>query len=214
MEQWQRKEGDGKRNQQLTSEQEDALDWYVLGNGMWINQYYRGIEDGFFNDMSDRTDFGNITDEEKRLMRLIDEATNNKLPSQILYRSVDAESIFGKMSDLDYENLVNKIVYKANDKYSNQAYEKLMKRVKNSYTEKGHMSTTKNYEIARDWYGFTGSNKPIVLRIQTTNKTKGIDLDKHNVNRGQQEVLLRRNQTYKVKGISAKDGNIFVDVTI
>ena len=206
------------RNKQLNTDEEEALLWYISGDGMWINQYYRGNADGFFFENSDRTDFQNITAEEKAQMKAIDNATNRNLEQQTLYRSVDAETIFGKLSDVDYDNLIDKLVYKDNNRYANAVYEKAMKNIKKTYTEKGLMSTTKDYSIARDWRDFTGSNKPVVLEIKTSKGTKGIDLTRKNskrygaINKGQKEVLLARGQSYSISKIGVRDDTIYIKV--
>lgn len=180
-----------------------ATEYYVSGEGMWINQYLRG-----------RGDFGELTEYEQQYLADLDKATNGKLKPQTLYRSVDAEAIFGEMSDFDYQNLAERINYGANDRLIKEGTDKYMNVVGKTVTEKGFMSTTKDRDVADDWQDFTGSSKPIVLELKTKAGTKGVDISSYDKNvspaEAQKEVLLARGQKYKVTGIKSVNNNITV----
>lgn len=183
---------------ELTQDQKDALEYYVSGDGMYINQMLRGKMDEPMTDM------------EKQLVNDLDGATSAPVgENKTLYRSVDAEAVFGKISDIQYENLVSSVVYGVKDKLVAKDAETLLKGATGkTITEKGFMSTTTDLEIATEWGGFTGSSKPIVLELTTSKKTTGADLTNHHME--QSEVLLSRGQKYTVDGISAKNGQIYV----
>lgn len=182
---------------------ESATEYYVSGDGMWINQYLRGnIDDPGFM----------FTEQDKEYLRDLDRATNIPLKQdETLYRSVDAQAVFGKMSDIDYENLVGGLIY--GDKYGlsktghiiNSAQGKII-------TEKGFLSTTKDALTAHEWGNFSGSNKPVVIEYHVPQGTRGKDLSSHSMAQG--EVLLSRNQKYKINSISARNGNIYVQAEI
>lgn len=176
----------------------EAVEWYVSGDGMWINQYLRG-KDGF----------GELTSQEKELLKGLDTATNNKITADTLYRAVDAQAVFGSMSDDDFYNLENALVYQSKDKFSQDALNRLAKSaVGKTITERGFMSTTTDRNLARDWNGFTGSNKDIVIQFEKPKNLKGKNLTKHSMQ--QSEILLKRGQKYTVTGVSGKDGKIWI----
>ena len=187
---------------------------------MWINQYLRGDEN-----------FGPLNDKEKEYLKDLEKATNSDTVKQdVLYRTVDANSIFGNLTDSEYDDLKSEIVYgtfsNAKGAYSQNVARSINDRINNAvgktYTEKGFMSTTKSYDIAQNnMYNF-GSSKPIILEISNTKGTKGYDVMKRASNRmkqaeksdPQKEVLLSRNKNYKVDSVSNKDGNIYVKVKL
>ena len=78
------------------------------------------------------------------------------------------------------------------------------------------MSTTTSSDVAENWGDFTGSEKPVVMKITTSKNTRGVNLSGYDKNvsksEAQHERLLARNQSYNVKKIYAKDGTIYVDV--
>ena len=77
------------------------------------------------------------------------------------------------------------------------------------------MSTTKDKAVAFDWNGFTGSEKPIVLRLNVPGKTHGLDLaDFEIVEDAQSEVLLARGQRYRVKSVTGENGSIVINADI
>ncbi|MBO5958999.1 MAG: hypothetical protein J6Q65_02640 [Lentisphaeria bacterium] len=91
----------------------------------------------------------------------------------------------------------------------------MSKAVGKTIVEKGYMSTTKDFEIASEFGGFTGSEKPIVIKLDTPGSAHGRDLEEFDVEgEEQKEVLLARGQRYKVNKIYGEDGNIVVDADI
>ena len=190
----------------FTDDQKEAIEWYVSGEGQFINQYHRGrIGD----------DFGELSDMEKELSSLLDEATDRILPDDIktLYRSVDAEAIFGDITDMQYEFLQSHLVYNDNQKYTLSQISGIIDKTKGkTIVEKGFMSTSKDYELVSEWGGFTGSSKTIVLEFDDIPKgLKGADLKIFDVEGDEQyEVLLARNTKYKIVDIYGKDGHIHV----
>ena len=195
----------------LTKKEQNAIEWYVSGEGMWVNQYLRG-----------RGDFSEISEYEMEMIKQLDKATSHYLKdTDTLYRSVDAQAIFGNMTDGEYEDLTTMLAYGENA-FGKGAYaQSLVGRLKGivaraegkSITEKGFMSTTKDYEVARDWGDFTGSSKPVVLEIKPRRSTRGVDVSWTDANAdgpGQKEVLLRRNQTLKNIRVTSRDGLIYI----
>lgn len=181
----------------------DAVEHYVSGDGMWINDFLRG-----------NTQLGPLSAQEKTYLKDLDTATGKPLgKEQVLYRSVDASAIFQGITQSEYESLIDVMVYGDNQKLNvGKANKALSKQRKGVIVEKGFMSTTKDAETAHEWGGFSGSDKPIVLRIHTPKHTKGIDISNHDMD--QSEVLLARGVKYKVNKLSSKHGNVVVDVSI
>lgn len=203
----------GKARQKLASgKPNDATEYYVSGEGMWINDYLRG-----------RGDYGELSDSEKQMLKDLDTATNGKITDDTLYRSVDASAIFGSMSDGDYENLSQMLIYGENsfgkgayaDGIRNQVNQRIQKTEGKTITEKGFMSTTTSADVAEEWGDFTGSEKPVVMKITTSKSTRGVNLSGYDKNvdasQAQHERLLARNQSYDVKRIYSKNGYIYVD---
>jgi hypothetical protein len=77
------------------------------------------------------------------------------------------------------------------------------------------MSTTKDKEIAFEWGDFTGSEKPIVLKLQAPATVHGRDLAEFDIEGDEQfEVLLMRGVKYTLQGIRKESGNIVIDAII
>lgn len=191
----------------LTTNQMRAIDYYASGEGMFINQFLRNGE--------------KLTEGDKQFIKDLDSAVDVPVKDKTLYRSVDAQAIFGSMSDLEYDNLRGALVYGNKDKFSQNALNKAKGAVGKTITEKGYMSTTRSSEIAEDWESFTGSSKPIVMKITTTKGVKGRNISKatkgiRNVekNEPQKETLLARGQKYTVNKLYSKNNRIYVDVTL
>ena len=192
-----------------------ATEYYVSGDGMWINSYLRGNEA-----------IGELTESEKQYLRDLDTATDAPIKDKELYRSVDASAIFGPMQDGDYENLFTYLAYGANawgkGEYakgiSNSVAEMIRKAEGRTITEKGSMSTTSERSVAEQWGGFSGSERPVVLEIKTSSNTKGVNLSSYDKNvdadQAQHERLLKRGQSYKVGKVEYKNGNIYISVTM
>jgi SPP1 gp7 family putative phage head morphogenesis protein len=195
----------------LTDAEHQAVEDYVSGDMMFINQILRGRA-------------GDLTDNDKEFVKLMDSALSDQLGNaQTLFRSVDAEAVFGKISDSDYQNMNTYLLY-GKDSFGKGNYaDSIRKQVEgivsrtdgNTITEKGYMSTTKDKELAFDWGGFTGSEKPVVLEIKAPPGTMGRDLKEFDIEGDeQQEVLLARGQKYKVTGIHGENGSIVVTAEI
>lgn len=203
--------GRGASSSIVTKNQVSALNHYVSGEGMWINQYLRGTGG-----------FGELSEFEKDYLRDLDKITNTENINGTLYRTVDASAIFGNISDTEYEYLVNNLVYGDNQRLVAESAKNTLSKVKSSYTEKGFMSTTKDLSIAENNKYTFGSSKPVVMEIKTSGKTKGVDVMKKANSQmkqaekydPQKEVLLKRGQSYKINHIGSKNGNIYVQVTM
>lgn len=203
-----------------TSNQLEALEYYVSGEGMWINQYLRG-----------RGDFSELSQSEKEFLNNLDKITNSdNVKEDVLYRTTDASAIFGDMTDSEFDDLRSELTYgtfsKGKGAYSQNVTNKINNLINNTknktITEKGFMSTTKSYNIAENnMYNF-GSTKPIIMEIRGTKGTKGYDVIKKASPRlkqveksdPQKEVLLAKNKKYKVESVSSKNGNIYVKVRL
>lgn len=193
----------------LTKNEKDAVEYYVSGDGMYINNPLRGRKnsEGYSLTMED------LNEQDLALIKDLDKATDRLLEPQTVFRSVDASAIFGDMSQSEYENLHNRI-YGANDKYSISMQSRIDNTIGKTIIDKGFVSTTRDYEIARDFGDFTGSEKPVVLEILTSSKTRGLtladEMSELNERMEQDEVLLARNQKMEILSISMKDGNIYI----
>ena len=183
----------------LTEAQKSAVESYVSGDTMYINQVLRGrIEK---------------TAEDAELIKDLDSALVNPIgKTQMLYRSVDAEAVFGKMSSLDYDNMRGNLIYNDNNQIAKQTADKFIEKAKGkTIHEKGYLSTTTDYDVAKEWGSYTGSEKPIVLKLNTPGSTHGLALTDFEVEEeAQSEILLARGQSYKVNNIVGEDGNIVV----
>ena len=190
----------------LSQAQKDVLEWYVSGEGMYINQGLRGR--GI-----------TLNQWENKQIAMIDSAINASpaLAEQTLYRAVDAQAIFGQMSQLKFEQLRDAVVY--GDKYAEKQVADILKSTPGKViTEQGFMSTTEDADIATGWQGFTGSDKDIALEIHVPKGTKGAkiydlfpDAEEKDP---QREVLLERGLKYKVDEIKSRDGVIYVIVSL
>ena len=190
---------------EMTPDERSAVKSYVSGENMYINQILRGRS-------GER-----MTDYDRELVKDLDSALDVPIGKrQTLYRSVDAETVFGKISPIDYDNLRSAVVYGDRSKIVVSSADAIVsKAVGKTIVEKGYMSTTKDFEIASEFGGFTGSEKPIVIKLDTPGSAHGRDLEEFDVEgEEQKEVLLARGQRYKVNKIYGEDGNIVVDADI
>jgi hypothetical protein len=188
----------------MTQAEASAIESYVSGDTMYINQVLRGRA-------------GDMTDEDRALIRDMDSALDVPIgKAQTLYRSVDAEAVFGRVSVIDYENLRASVLYSDTSAHVQQTADRLIGKVQGrTITEPGYMSTTKDAEIAYEWGGFTGSEKPIVLRLNTPASTRGRDLEQFEIEDDEQkEVLLARGQKYRVRSVTGAEGSIVVNADI
>lgn len=193
--------GRGSSSSSSNNSENDALEAYVSGDMMWINQYFRG-----------RGDFGDLTNDEKAFIKDMDRALNHNLGEEKLYRSVDASAIFG---NADMYDLLQFMQYGENASLTKDSMKK-MKNVLDSgigkeITEKGYMSTTRDKEIAQDWGDFTGSTNPIVIDFEKKKSLKGKRMTRFEVSGDEQkEVLLKRNTRYKTTGFYVENGIVHV----
>jgi hypothetical protein len=184
----------------LSDSEKNAVESYVSGDTMYINQVLRGRA-------------GEMTTEDKELIKDLDRALRNPIgETQMLYRSVDAEAVFGKMSSVEYDNLRSYIVYNDSMPIVKQNAERFIAKAQGkTIHELGYMSTTTDYEVASEWGGYTGSEKPIVLKLNTPGSIHGLALSDFEIEEeAQREVLLSRGQRYNVKKVIGEDGNIVV----
>lgn len=200
-----------RRRRGLTEAEIRAVEEYVSGDGMWINQYFRKNGEGF----------GDLSESEKEYVKDLDSATRGFVGEDTLYRSTDMSSIF---SGIDLENLSIALMYGAGtnpktDWATMKAYEQAQKVLGKTFTEKGYMSTTRDKKIAEDWGDFTGSDHPMVLIMHGTRGLHGVDAS--NISEQakqaekedpQKETLLARNQQYIPRKMYAQNGVIYVEV--
>jgi len=180
-----------------TQAEKNAVEYYVSGDGMWVNQYLR-----------DPSGFGELEDGEKELIGLLDSATKREIvPDKILYRAVDAQSVFGKMSDMEFDNLRGAVIYGDKSTQAQAVYAKAQSKIGQTITEKGFMSTTRDKEIAYQWSGYTGSTKDIALELRVQDGIRGFDVEKFfEVDEQQQrEVLLQRGLKYVPREIVKRE---------
>ncbi|MBS6062630.1 MAG: minor capsid protein [Peptostreptococcaceae bacterium] len=186
----------------LTKEQLEAVEYYVSGDGMYINDYLRNR-----NNPIER--IGEMRKEDRVLIEDLSNATNRKHDNSVLYRSIDATAVFGDISENDWESLRAKLIYNIDDKTTAKAQSLIDKTKGKKIIDKGFMSTTKDFNVAADFGDFTGSDKPIVIEFTNANKVKGFDVEKHLPNlekrMEQSEVLLHNNSKYTVKDIIVKN---------
>lgn len=189
----------------FTKEQKEAIEYYVGGDGMWINQHMRGRMGG------------QLSPFEQDFLKQLKSATDRPLPADIhtLYRAVDARAIFGDGFSMDdWEDLNTALKYNTGLTASRKQWvQSLLSRTNGkTIVEKGFMSTSKSYDLVVDWGDFTGSDMSLVLEFDNIPKgIKGADLKAFDVEGNEQlEVLLAPNTEYEVESITAKDGNIFV----
>ena len=179
----------------LTEEQKEALEYYVSGEGMWVNDYLR-----------ERGDYGEISDDEKSLIRSMEKATEkDKVEADTLYRSVDASAVFGRMSQSEYDDLIYATSHGASTQREEAILEKAKSSIGKPITDNGFLSTTTDKDVAYSWGDFTGSEKPIVLKFDVQDGVRGVDLGFLDVEgEEQREILLQRGLTYTPTKISVE----------
>lgn len=200
----------------FTNEEAKAIEHYVSGEGQYINQYYRGNIGSYF---------GELSEDEKTFAKRLDEATDRVLPDDIdkLYRSVDARAVFSDMTDNEWYSFEEYVKY-GGDGFGKGAYADRIRQNAKSIlnetqgkiiTEKGFMSTSKDYDVVAEWGDFTGADRPIMIEFDVPKGVKGADLKDFDIEGDEQfEVLLARDTKYRVVDVTAKDGNIYVKAEI
>lgn len=184
--------------------QDEAIEWYVSGDGMWINQHLRGRMDT------------QLSDNERVLYEALLKATDNPIPKSInkLWRSVDVSAVFGDMSGLQKEQLKEAIIYGD----SNPMKRRVNTIVGKEITEEGFMSTTKSKTIAEEFQYYTGADEPMVLEFDTRKaNVKGKDLKDYEIEEDpQEEVLLHPRAKYRITGVGVgeyEEGGKYIKVT-
>lgn len=198
-----------------TSDEIDALEWYVSGEGMFINNVLRGINQELTEN--------DLTPQEKEALKNLDNLTNRETVGETtLYRTVDATAIFAGITSQEYEALRNNIIYGDTEKYYQQFVDSALGKMKSKFTDKGFVSTTKDLSIAEDNAYFFGSDMPVMLEIKTNKKTKGIDVNKYankqmkeaEASDPQKEVLLSRNNNFNVNKKIEKTKQGFLKISL
>lgn len=196
------------KSDKIPSEEDlNAIEYYVSGEGMHINNYLRGR---YFEGMPP------IQEEDKEYIKKLEKATDRTHNNKVLYRSVDASAVFGEISDFDFDHLREALVYNEGNKHHIAAKEKYLKNIDGKIiTDKGFLSTTKSYDIAYDFNDFTGATHPIIVEFTNADKVKGFDLGKYmpelDKRMEQEEVILKNNTSYKIKSVKGKNGYIHVE---
>ena len=178
----------------------EAVESYVSGNTMYVNQLLRRNE--------------KLDDMEKSLVKDLDTAIDKEMVTQTkLYRSVDSSVIFGKLNDNDYENLEDYIINGA-DAFDKGSYsQSLLRRsqmllnntLNKTITDKGYLSTTTSKKIATEFQYFTGAEHPLVMELEIPNdKIHGFPVYKffEQEDDPQKEILLERGLSMKITDIS------------
>lgn len=191
------------------------MDEYIQGDGMWVNNYLRG-----------RVDMGELYPDEKRYLEHMTRITSQEVVKQkILWRSVDAGAFWSDISDSEYWDINSYLVYGTTNRFVEEIIKKRFAIVGQTQLDKGFMSTTKDEDIAIKWRSFTGSKRPVLMKIRTNRTTTGIDVERYMLahdelkgiesgERRQREVLLSRGLEYKVLKISDHKGNICIEVEL
>lgn len=192
-----------KKDNPLTEDEKEAIRYYVSGEGQWINQYLRNPDS-----------FGELYGGEVNFLNDLSSATDRTLPDDItkVYRSVDAKAIFGELDWDDWDAIQDTYIYNMGDKRSERRAQSIVNRVKGqTITEKGFMSTTKEIDVAMNWGGFTGAERPIVLEFDVPKGMKGLDLKDFDIEGDEQyEVLFHKGSQYNIKEITSKDGQLYI----
>lgn len=200
---------DGEKSSVSESEH-NALKEYVSGNMMNINNAMRNV-----NGLSE----SDLNDKEKEVIKELKKATSKPISKDIkeLYRGVDISAVGGNISNLEYDNLHDYLLYGSNEKIVKESAERTLSKILGKeITDKGFMSTTKDKEVAYNWDDFSGAEHPIVLKLNCENGVNGVDVDELGIEKelnpdledSQAEVLLQNNTKYKIIDVFAEEGNI------
>lgn len=202
--------GGGGKGGKLTQDQQDALDYYKQ-DGYYINSILRQELD--------------LDDREKEYVKILDDATSNDIKQDVLYRVVDADTVFPGLDDFSYYDLRSHLLF-GDDAYDKGAYsqqkkanmEKLLNEpIGKSLVDNGFMSTTTDYATAlHKTSDPTHGTKQVILKLNGTKGAKGADMGfldkKYDYLTPENEVLLSRKNGYSYKKIYAKDNAIIIDV--
>lgn len=185
------------------AETNEAIEEYVSGDGMWINNKLRGI-----GEIADYP----LSEDDKIYLEKLDQATQGQIVKErTLYRSLDISSIIGDISDSEYDDLKSAYIYNNKSKPAQEAINKYLKNIEGKeIVDKGFISTTKDKEIALDFQDFTGSSKPCVIEFNVPNGVHGIDLKDFDIaDMEQKEVLLARNQKFVIREVRQEQGQFY-----
>lgn len=193
-----------------TEAEKRAIEQYVSGDRMWINDYLRGT----------MPDDVVLQPDEEKFLEDLKSATSKPIGKDMtLYRSVDARAVFGDMTSLEFSNLVDYVVYEDRQRLIARDAIRLLERAEDSeITEKGFMSTTTDKDTALNWFSFTGADYPITLELNVPSTVGGAtisEVSQELENRmDQHEILLQPNLTYRITDISSEDGLIYVKADV
>ncbi len=185
------------------AETNEAIEEYVSGDGMWINNKLRGI-----GEIADYP----LREDDKIYLEKLDQATQSQIVKEkTLYRSVDISSIIGDISDSEYDDLKSAYIYNNKSKPAQEVINKYLKNIEGKeIVDKGFISTTKSKDIALDFQDFTGSSKPCVIEFNVPKGIKGIDLKDFDIaDMEQKEVLLARNQKFVIREVRQEQGQFY-----
>lgn len=193
-----------------TEAEKRAVERYVSGDMMWVNQYLRGR-------MPEDTV---LQPDEEKFIEDLKSATSKPIGKDMtLYRSVDASAVFGDMTPTEFGNLTSYVVYGDTQRLIARDAIRLLERAEDSeITEKGFMSTTTGKSTAMNWFDFSGAEYPITLELNVPSTVGGANISEvsqeleHRMN--QQEILLQPNLTYRITDISSEDGLIYVKADV
>lgn len=210
-----------------TASQDEAIEYYVSGDGMWINNYLR--ERGYYDNPENRN---TLSESDKKIIEdmtraterdLIDTGGTGPANERPLWRSVDA-SMFG-LSSTEIDALKQEFVFGGLNKSNQRYYGPILKgamaklgKFRDLQIDKGFMSTTESFEVARDWGAFSGAETPIVLKIRTAGNQRGYILKKNlpalNEMMEQDEVILSRNTKWRFSSCSNVDGTLCFNIYV
>lgn len=189
-------------------------------------EYYR--EDGYYiNNILRHGD--ELDDREKDYVKALDEETTKATVNQdVLYRVVDADTVFKGMDDFEYMDLRSHLLFGDNayDKgqYSQNKKKRMEKLVDSiegkSELDKGFISTTTNLETAlhKVQGDDTHGTKRVVLKFTNARGKKGADMRfmdrKTDYLTPENEFLLQRNNKYTYGKPYVKDNEIFIDARL
>lgn len=185
---------------EYTNDELGAVESYVSGNTMYINQFLRRHEQ--------------LDNQEKELVKDLDSAINKEIVTETkLYRSVDASVIFGNLRESDFESLEDYITM-GEDAFDKGSYsQSLLRRSKSivdgaidkTITDEGYLSTTLDQKIAIDFQYYTAAEHPIVMELEVPKEEiHGFPAYKHFEieDEPQKEILLERGLSMKITDVS------------
>ena len=168
-----------------SKDQLNAVESYVSGDMMWINQYLRGV--------GEVAQYG-LSDSEKAFLQDLKEATSKEVVEQkVLYRSLDASVIFGRKDSSFLDSLNDHLLYGDDSPFVMRNIGNVIDNIKGKeIVDDGFMSTTTDKVIAGQFTYYTGAEHPVVLELQVPDGVHGFPVYKHfeQEEEPQKEVLL------------------------